>query len=484
MFIYLMNKNLEVVKCLSSKGDIFGISPFFNDRYVQYLETGAETFEFEMCESQDIELSTYVAFEYKAEYKLFQIVKIEDSHEDYSNKKIYCEICGLELINEPLRPRSIPSANIEQLLTNILSDTDWKVGYVDGNIQDVHTVDIEKYDKIYPFLQDMIKKYDCEIAFRITIINNKVKKYIDAFKRRGSKTHHRFEYSENVSGISRVKDSFNLATSLIGVGKDNLTFKTVEWSKEKGDPCDKPLNQDFVVDEEAYARWNQGGNHIMDIFECDSESAHELLILTWNELQKRKIPELEYTVSSNLLDDVRIGDEVYIIDNDGFNPPLHLSARASELHISFTNEEDNEIVFCNYKKVKSLIEKEDVDTLFPEITVGANNYILNSGNFKNTKYWSNNVVVENGILSGGGQIINSTPVKIQSNTEYVFSAEIMLPKDFVMNETNLLKYLSIDTRVTNVEDTITKPICLTFENGSILTFKDGSILTFEGKEIS
>lgn len=361
MNIYLLDRNLRVCDTLSNEGDAKS-SPFFNDEYIQYLETGAETFEFETLESDYLENGNYVAFSYKNDYKLFQISEIEDTHEDNLIKKVYCEVAGLELTYEIMRPRTIASANIKQFMSTVLSDTSWEVGYIDENITDTYTIEIDDYEKIYDLIQEYIKKYQCEISFRVTMKNATVThKYIDVFKRRGSITDYRFEYSKNVNGITRKVNSFDLCTAIIGTGKDGQTFKDAEWSISNGNPADKPLNQDFLVDEMAFKLYNNNGSHLMGYFKCDLESPYDILAATYEELQERKQPKVEYEVNISLfdIDDVELGDEVYVIDNEWKPEPLLLSARVNELHVSFTDSSENKCVMSNFKKVKSKITSVD-----------------------------------------------------------------------------------------------------------------------------
>lgn len=361
MNIYLLDRNLRVCDTLSNEGDAKS-SPFFNDEYIQYLETGAETFEFETLESDYLENGNYVAFSYKNDYKLFQISEIEDTHEDNLIKKVYCEVAGLELTYEIMRPRTIASANIKQFMSTVLSDTSWEVGYIDENITDTYTIEIDDYEKIYDLIQEYIKKYQCEISFRVTMKNATVThKYIDVFKRRGSITDYRFEYSKNVNGITRKVNSFDLCTAIIGTGKDGQTFKDAEWLISNGNPADKPLNQDFLVDEMAFKLYNNNGSHLMGYFKCDLESPYDILAATYKELQERKQPKVEYEVNISLfdIDDVELGDEVYVIDNEWKPEPLLLSARVNELHVSFTDSSENKCVMSNFKKVKSKITSVD-----------------------------------------------------------------------------------------------------------------------------
>lgn len=360
MNIFILDKNLRVCHTLSSEGDGNNSSPFYDDEYVQHLETGAETFTFKTFQNEYIVIGNYVAFMYNNECKLFQISEIEDEHGESFETKVYCEVAGLELTYEILRPREIPSANIKQYLENVLSDTDWQVGYVDDNIQLVHTINIENYSTIYSHIQETILKYECEIAFRVEKNGTRItRKYIDVYKQRGTTSKFRFDYDYNMFNVNRVENSNELATALIGIGKDGLNFKTAEWKKSEGDPIDKPLGQDFIEDLDAFNKWNTNGKHLMGKHECDSESPEELLKLTYKALQERKNPKMEYSMDVSLLtdDEVFIGDEVYVIDNY-FTPSLWLSARINELTISFTDKTKNKCTFSNYKKLKSKIKND------------------------------------------------------------------------------------------------------------------------------
>lgn len=364
--IYLLDRNLNICNTLSSNGDV-NSSPFFNDVYKQVLETGVETFEFESMQLDYLENCNYVAFEYKGDLKLFQISEIEDTHEDNLVKRVYCEMAGVELTYEIIRPRIIQSANIKQFLEILLSDTSWTVGYIDEDITDVHTVKIDDFEKVYDVIQENIKLFECEIVFRVEKENGKFKKYIDAYKTRGDITKYRFEYSKNIQGISRTVNSFELVTALIGVGKDDLTFKSCEWSKSNGDPIDKPKGQDYIVDESAFRLYNNNGSHLMGYYKCDLDTPYDLLNATYNELKERNTPKVDYEVDITLIDDeANIGDTVYVIDNDWQPTPLHLSARISQLEISFTDKTKNKCTLSNYNRVKSKI-KDDLNEILNRI---------------------------------------------------------------------------------------------------------------------
>ncbi|GAA0092941.1 hypothetical protein UT300009_29710 [Paraclostridium bifermentans] len=368
IILFILDKKLEVKDVLSTDGDIGYSTPFFDDEFKQYLDTGAETYKFSTMantkQSQYLVVGNYIAFSYKGQHKLFQIMNIDEEHNESFMKTVYCEMAGIELINNIVRPMQINNADIKKFVQTILSGTEWQLGLLDIGVSTVQDIKITDYTNVYSALQQhAVQEYGAEISLTVKIENNRVvAKYVNIYRERGKKNGFRFAYESNISSITRTVDSSNLATALIGVGKNNITFKEV-------DAPDKPLNQDFIADEESYKRWNQNGLHVMGLFKCDSESPQELLKLTRKELDKRKNPNVKYELKTELLgkDEVGIGDTVNVVDYE-FNPPIFLEARVNELSISFTDSEKNECVLANYKEVGTKITDQLrglIDSKFP-----------------------------------------------------------------------------------------------------------------------
>lgn len=355
IILFILDKKLEVKDVLSTDGDIGYSTPFFDDEYKQYLDTGAETYKFSTLanaqQSQHLVVGNYIAFLYKGQHKLFQIMNIDEEHSETFIKNVYCEMAGIELINNIVRPMELKNANIKKFAQAILADTEWQIGLLDIGVNTVQDINITEFTNVYSALQQYaVQDYGAEISLTVKIENNKVVgKFVNIYRERGKKNGFRFAYESNISSITRTVDSSNLATALIGVGKNNITFKEV-------DAPDKPLNQDFIADEQSYKRWSQNGRHIMGVFKCESESPHELLKLTRKELDKRRNPNVKYQLKTELLgrDEVDIGDTVNVVDYE-FNPPIFLEARVNELSISFTDSEKNECVLANFKEVGTKI---------------------------------------------------------------------------------------------------------------------------------
>lgn len=355
MLLFILDKKLEVIDTISNEGFLPNITPYFDDEYKQYLFTGAETFQFSTLantkESQHLVVGNYIAFTYAKKTKLFHITNIEEEHNEDFVKTVYAEMAGIELINEIIRPVKILNANVRKFAESILAETNWSLGVVDISLTDVFDIEIDKVTTVYSALQEyVVNKYNGELSLEVRISGGRVSsKILNIYAKRGKDNGYRFSYDSNIPSIIRSVDVSELATALIGYGKNRLTFASVESP-------DKPLNQDFIVNEEAYKIWNVNGQHIMGYEEFDTESPNELLKLTREKLEERSQPKAKYEVKTELLDynEIEIGDTIYVVDHE-FNPPIQLSARVNELTLSFTDPSKNECVLANFKEVKSNI---------------------------------------------------------------------------------------------------------------------------------
>ena len=354
--IFILDKSMNIRDTLSNSGEISHITPFFDDIYTSYLETGAETYQFSTLantkESQHLIVGNHIAFQYEDEYKLFTITEIEETHDENFIKTVYCEMAGLKLINKVIRPMSFSSTNLRKFLEEILSDTDWNIGALDIGLNNVCDIEIKDYTNAYSLLQTHIREsYKGEIHFTVKFEGSKATKYINVYSNRGQFDGFRFSYDSNLTSITRTINFDDLATALIGVGNNGLTFKEIETE-------DKPLNQDFITDETAYLLWNDNGSHILGYEKFDTDSPQELLKLTREKLKERCQPKIKYELNPELLGEtVKIGDTVYVIDNE-FNPPIHLSARINQLSISLTDKSNNSCVLSNFTEITSNITEE------------------------------------------------------------------------------------------------------------------------------
>ena len=363
--IFILNRKKEIIDVIPSQGD----SCFFDDEYELDLETFIDTYTLSVKDVQRYSDKliglNYIIFRFKGKDRLFQIFESGTTHEKKNViTDIYCENTGITLINEPTQPQVIVG-NVKQFLESILINTEFAVGYVDSELLNtVLTIEIESKTNVLKAIQDNIASFGAELEFTVKRQGSKLKQIINVYKKKGKITNKIFTYSDNVNKIGQSKKWSDFCTALIPYGKDDITIHSVEWIKEKGDPADKPLNQDFIANKEAFKLYNNNGRHIFGYFESDANNASDLLKEAYEELQKRSKPQATYEMAVSYDDELDIGDTVSIRDFDFGVKPLLLEARVNKLKLSFSDETKCTAEFSNYKevtsKIKNLSNKDDL----------------------------------------------------------------------------------------------------------------------------
>ena len=373
--IFVLNTNRQVIDVLSNNGSNPS-APFFGDTYTSELDTGAESYEFTTINNArtniTLEVGNYVLFKYNGKYKLFQIMETTDEHSE--GKKlltVYAEMAGMELRNDYCEPFTL-EGNFINLLERVLQDTNWRVGtYSESLLYNIQSISYTEPKNVYSIIQENLATFGgVEIEFRVEFIGNQLAALlIDCYESgtRGNKKYRRFEYGKDVKGITRERNINDLATAVIGQGNNNLTFKDIEWSKNLGNPCDKPLQQNFVVDIEANDLWNNGGKYIKTVHKVDTDDPQTLLQECWDYLQEIKQPKFDYDVDLALVaedyQDIGVGDTNYVLDFD-YQPAILLEARVGKLELSFADPRDNKCTLTNYKELVSILQQPvDLNTV-------------------------------------------------------------------------------------------------------------------------
>lgn len=374
--IFVLDSNEKVKAVLTNNGSP-GSCPYYNDFLKEYIATGASTYEFYVPSNHDavseiVEGGYIVLSDLDGNLKLFQITQLTDTHAQGtsgaggsgSNKFVYCEDAGLELIDDVVRPISYTEAGASAVFTGLLAGQRWSVGNID-DVFALQSLDYTNYETILNALQTAATTFGGELQFRVTMTNGKVTgRFVDLLKQRGTVTNKRFEFDKDMLSVQRQVDLSNLATALIGIGNNNLDFKNMSFTKA-ANGFDKPSGQDWVGDPDALQQWGHQGIHIFKSFTYATDDAETLLTQTWTQLQQQKQPAITYTMQVSLLErlagieheKVRIGDTVYVIDQT-FNPALLLSARVIELDTCFSDPMQDVCTLGNFVAQQSNINAQ------------------------------------------------------------------------------------------------------------------------------
>ncbi len=350
--VFILDKNLKTYKVLTVNGK----NSFFDDIYTRDNDTSTESFEFS-TNVEDISESEYVMFLYHDEYKLFQIIDIEQEHEEGKIiTTIYGESASLELLNSVVRAFN-GEWDCLSFFNHILEESEWKIGYFSDELKTkVVNINLDKTTQIWKCIQNYMQEYKYEINARVEYNNGYVKKKIlDIYAEGelGLRTYKRFEYGLNVSGINKKKDLYDWCTALIVESKNSVVDIVVDedgYFKTKGSDVILAINENN--------KYNNGNDYIYGVYEGDEMSAQETIDNALKELKKRATPHFDYEVTTALTYDeymeLNLGDTVRVVDH-AYNPALMLEARVSKLELSFTNRNSCKCTLSNYKELKSNI---------------------------------------------------------------------------------------------------------------------------------
>ena len=302
-------------------------------------------------------------------FRIFEIDDISTDEESGLTSVNGTDAAVRELLDEPLTDRRPTNATASGAVSSLISDTRFTLGRVtaSGVVASMRAY----YENVWSALETARTTYACEIVPYFEFANGKISaRRIDVLARLGENRGRVFEVGDDAQNVIVDVDYSGVKTALYGRGKgveiDNgegneasygrrLTFAEVVWSKENGDPADKPAGQEWVGDPDALASFGRDGRHRFGfaIFE-NCTDAQELLRLTWEQVQVLKAPGV--TVSATVADTekvwgreheaVRLGDDV------GLNiarRKLFVSARVVGVERDYLNPEQTKLTIGNTK---------------------------------------------------------------------------------------------------------------------------------------
>ncbi|WP_052659582.1 phage tail spike protein [Bacillus alveayuensis] len=422
LFIFDKYDNLLTILDSSSKGACPYYEPFHEEEL-----NGPQKLEFVVPathpDAQYVVEENQVAFKDEDGYfRLFVIREIEETDgAETAEKHVYCEPAMSELENEPIEDIRPQNTTAQYALTRALEKTRWRV----GEVAELGTNSTNfYYESVLSAIQKIIGTWGGELRDRIEVQGNRIAgRYIDLLARRGQDTGKRFEIGKDLESIRRKVVAYPV-TALYGRGNGQetdeggytrkLTFADVEWKKSDGKPVDKPKGQEWVGDPDALQKYgipNGDGTlrHRFNFVDFDEDDPEKLLERTWEELQKRKEPLMEYQLDVIVLEHftgyehekVRLGDSIVAIDKN-FANPIVIEARATKIRRNLLNKAEKTITFGNFidkfstqKRLDQLetkindrsgiwdqVEQPVDDTDFPDIVPPTPSYLNASGGFK------------------------------------------------------------------------------------------------------
>lgn len=294
------------------------------------------------------------------QFQLFEIKRVQQRHQESG---MLCELYGehvcYELLTTVVKDLAVADTTAQKAAQAILASTRWQCGNCDNLLLSSLSF---YYESALACLYRLQEQCKARLTFHLTLDGNQItSRTVSIFADTPRETGKRFTWNRDLLQITRQADTTNLVTALYGRGKAigikespsqaargaRRTFADAVWTAPEH-PVDKPAGQEWVGDPQALARWGYGSGTKQHLFGVavfsDLDDPAALLKATYEELQKRCTPIMRYTMKAVDLEAlaglsyeaVRLNDQVTVID-DGFDPPLELTARITGLKRDYLN---------------------------------------------------------------------------------------------------------------------------------------------------
>lgn len=250
-------------------------------------------------------------------------------------------------------PQKLEGKTVIEMVDIALAGTKWKKG--DLEYASFRSMTIDEFIDPLSFLKKIASLFELEIQYRAEVVGSQViGRYVDMVKKRGRETGKEITLGKDLLGIKRIENSQNICTALLGfVKKEGGEFVTIA-EINGGVP--------YLVDSDAFQRWNEKGNHKFGFYSPETENedmdAKRLMTLMKTELAKRVNTSVFYEVEAQSIGRVfglsheliNEGDTIRIKDT-GFTPKLYLEGRAIAGDESFKNPLQDKYVFGDYHEI-------------------------------------------------------------------------------------------------------------------------------------
>lgn len=327
-----------------------------DDKKAEEVESGVSGFECEVSwASQDrlkletmMDAGNYILRSNGSEKDFFTIIEtnIDTSKQTIS---VYAEDAGMDLLNEVAMPFASDKAyGIAHYIGLYAIDTGFEIGINEiPNLTrklswDGETTCTERIASIATQFDNAEISYSFETKGLLI-----THKYINIFKKRGKDTGEQLRLGYEIASITTNKSVANLATSLHVTGgipdekEEPITLKGYKyddgdfyvWGSRLSSRKALAIWSRYVWDKEPN-KLNGYTGHIVQAYSYDTTSQQELCAHAITKLKKLCQMEVNYEADIVCLpENVKIGDRVNIVDNEG---RLYTSTRVLRLETSVT----------------------------------------------------------------------------------------------------------------------------------------------------
>ena len=245
-------------------------------------------------------------FDVDHHFCLFAIDKAEDDDRRGVTVITATDSAVAQLAHSIVQEVRLEAATARQAAEAVLDGSGFSLGSVTDS-EETNGISVYMQAR-WKVLRDMAVQYQLRITPYYEIVDGEIAgRRVDVTERTSE---YRGRLLEGASGTSQiyVTRSGIPITRMYGYGKATgeedpptcVTFADVVWSRESGDPADKPAGQTYIDDPDADSAdvWEDAYN---DKYE---EDPAKLLASTWAELQKRRRPKVSGTATAADMEDI------------------------------------------------------------------------------------------------------------------------------------------------------------------------------------
>lgn len=412
--IYVLNKNYSKIGTLSNQG-ANPQAPYYEDLFVQELETGADTYQFSTTSSkytQDIlEIGNHIMFTYKNRNELFTITSLEYSHnEGYKTIGVYAEGIGFDLLEVYMkRPENEKESSSGGSSGGSSSgsggsssgggnDSD---GDGDDNTDNEYADPDDVYiDENGNIIYDKYGQDDYADPDNVSIDGdgNIIYRRSKRNRKNDSLEFKNISYSRFLSillkntgwsyvcqpGLESIKHDITVRydTNIFALLQDSMqSYRGVELEfvhELVGGRVQKVIKAykdggrgSFIGKRFEYGKNVRGITKTQEVTDSEDDT-----ILYVDNVGINVQYDVDFALKSAEVPEIEIGDTHYVIDND-FCPPMQIKARIGKIEISFSDPTVNKIYLANNKRISgSAVENEfgadDVADMLDDYEYGDN----------------------------------------------------------------------------------------------------------------
>ena len=415
--IYILNKNYKKIGTLSNQG-ANPQAPYYEDLFIQELETGADTYQFSTMSTpytQDLlEIGNHIMFTYKNRNELFTITSLEYSHnEGYKTIGVYAEGIGFDLLEvymkRPENEKESSSGGSSSGGSSSGSGGSSSGGGMDNDNDGDDNTDDEyaDVDDVYVdengiIIYDKYGQDDYADPDNVSVDENGIIIY-RRNKRNRKKDSLEFKnisYSRFLSillkntgwsyvcqpGLESIKHDITVRydTNIFALLQDSMqSYRGVELEfvhELVGGRVQKVIKAykdggrgSFVGKRFEYGTNVRGITKTQEVANSEDDT-----ILYIDNVGINVQYDVDFALKSAEVPEIEIGDTHYVIDRD-FYPPMTIKARIGKIEISFSDPTVNKIYLANNKRISgSAIEEEldedDIADIIDDYDIGDGGY--------------------------------------------------------------------------------------------------------------